>query len=350
MCKRITQHSEKLRNAILQTFKNNSQLTFNQVYESISKKFDLKQGCIRKHLNALVEQDAIRPIKEKGKTYYSIRSIEEASFVLKTSDYLDEMEIWVKQVDPILPKLSKGAKEILEYCFSEILNNAINHANAKEIRIVLFTNVLSTGIIIRDNGIGIFRKIKDDLNLKDEHQSLLELSKGKFTSDPKNHSGEGIFFSSRACNSFIILSGNLMYTLSGEDNPGLLSDIGENNLEQGTIVYFSINSNSSRSLNKVFTKYSPKEEDNSFCKTVVPVKLLRYKDEGIVSRSQAKRLLSRFEKFKYVVLDFEGIEYIGQAFADEIFRVFKNNNRNIELTYINANQNIKNMISHVTTG
>lgn len=40
----------------------------------------------------------------------------------------------------------------------------------------------------------------------------------------------------------------------------------------------------------------------TFCKTVVPVKLLRYKDEGIISRSHAKRLLARFDKFKYVVL------------------------------------------------
>lgn len=94
--------------------------------------------------------------------------------------------------------------------------------------------------------------------------------------------------------------------------------------------------------------YSPKEEDNSFSKTIVPVKLLRYKDEGIISRSQAKKLLSRFENFKYVVLDFEGIEFIGQAFADEIFRVFKNNNSDIDLSYINANQDIKNMIAHVS--
>jgi len=38
--------------------------------------------------------------------------------------------------------------------------------------------------------------------------------------------------------------------------------------------------------------------------------------------SQAKRLVSRFEKFKPVILDFEHVEETGQAFADKIFKVF----------------------------
>ena len=138
-----------------------------------------------------------------------------------------------------------------------------------------------------------------------------------------------------------------MYSLSQNKSLGLLEDIDNKNSSSGTTVGFCIKNNSSRSLNKIFKEYAPKDEDNAFCRTVVPVKMLRYKDEGIISRSQAKRLLARFNKFKYVVLDFEGIENIGQAFADEIFRVFRNNNTDIELSYKNANQDIKNMISHV---
>lgn len=45
--------------------------------------------------------------------------------------------------------------------------------------------------------------------------AILELSKGKFTSDPARHSGEGIFFTSRMCDKFEILSKGLFF--SGHD-------------------------------------------------------------------------------------------------------------------------------------
>ena len=51
----------------------------------------------------------------------------------------------------------------------------------------------------------------------------------------------------------------------------------------------------------------------------------------------AKRLLTRLELVKVVGFDFEGVETIGQAFADQIFRVFANEHPGIELVPYNAN-------------
>lgn len=56
--------------------------------------------------------------------------------------------------------------------------------------------------------------------------------------------------------------------------------------------------------------------------TSVPVAFARIGDENLVSRSQARKILARLDRFEDVVLDFRGVESIGQAFADEIFRVF----------------------------
>ena len=50
------------------------------------------------------------------------------------------------------------------------------------------------------------------------------------------------------------------------------------------------------------------------------------------------------EKFKIVVLDFKGIEAVGQAFVDEIFRIFKNENPKIEIKYVNTNEDVSSMI------
>lgn len=76
----------------------------------------------------------------------------------------------------------------------EITNNAIEHSGAKKIHVQAQKSIGKIRITIQDDGIGIFKKIKDSLGLQNEKQAVIELSKGKFTSSPENHSGEGIFF------------------------------------------------------------------------------------------------------------------------------------------------------------
>lgn len=117
----------------------------------------------------------------------------------------------------------------------------------------LIEDAMKTYIVVEDNGIGIFKKIKNDLSLQNEHQSLLELAKGKFTSNPKEHSGEGIFFSCRACDLILIHSGSLTYSLDRASDIGKFietdKDLEDNNFS-GTLVLMAMNNNSSNSLKK----------------------------------------------------------------------------------------------------
>ena len=75
--------------------------------------------------------------------------------------------------------------------------------------------------------------------------------------------------------------------------------------------------------------------------------MLQFEGETLVSRSQAKRLITRFDRFKEVVLDFEGIKFIGQPFADEIFRVFQKKNPKVRLVPVNTNESVNKIIKHV---
>src|SRR5271156_6270298 len=70
----------------------------------------------------------------------------------------------------------------------------------------------------------------------------------------------------------------------------------------------------------------------------------RYGHDRLVSRSQARRVLARFDRFREVLLDFSGVEFIGQAFADEIFRVFATAHPEIKLIAIQANEPVDRMI------
>ena len=99
----------------------------------------------------------------------------------------------------------------------------------------LIEDAMKTYIVVEDNGIGIFKKIKNDLSLQNEHQSLLELAKGKFTSNPKEHSG------------------SLTYSLDRASDIGKFietdKDLEDNNFS-GTLVLMAMNNNSSNSLKK----------------------------------------------------------------------------------------------------
>jgi hypothetical protein len=76
------------------------------------------------------------------------------------------------------------------------------------------------------------------------------------------------------------------------------------------------------------------EQDYVFNKIVAPVMSALYERERLISRSQAKRILNRFEQFETVLLDFKGVDMIGKAFADEVFRVFaKKQSQNFDICY-----------------
>ena len=79
--------------------------------------------------------------------------------------------------------------------------------------------------------------------------------------------------------------------------------------------------------------------------TSIPVNL--YQDGDIwISRSQAKKLLAGLERYKKIIFNFAGVEVIGQAFADEIFRVFNIEHPDIILEPINMSDSVRLMVSH----
>ena len=84
-------------------------------------------------------------------------------------------------------------------------------------------------------------------------------------------------------------------------------------------------------------KTSKRGEEIRRIETVVPVRLAQHGDEKLISRSQAKQLLNRIDKFKIVIFYFTKVEITGQAFADEIFRVFRRQHPDIEIVHLIPN-------------
>lgn len=255
---------------------------------------------------------------------------------------LSEDVVWFGHLLPLLGGLSRNLLDIAQHGVTEMVNNVIDHAEATRLQVGMDLRDGNLRLQIADDGVGIFRKIARALHLPDERMALLELSKGKFTTDPRRHTGEGVFFTSRMFDNFRIISGGLVF---GHDVDRLDTLVADGEVpDHGTTLLMAIQTSVTRTPREVFEAYSSGPDDYGFVKTVVPVRLVQIGDESLVSRSQAKRLLQRVERFRHVVLDFTGIHSIGQAFADEIFRVFAQANPAVELIPAHAEPEVQQMI------
>ena len=179
-------------------------------------------------------------------------------------------------------------------------------------------------------------------NLKSELEAIQDLLKGKTTTKPELHSGEGIFFTSKVADIFNLESFGYQLIINSIINDVFL--VKPKSIKRGTKVKISISTDSKRHLNDVFKRYTGYRDNNySFDKTEIKIKL--YTTGTIyISRSQARRVLMGLDKFKSIILDFDKVPTIGQAFADEIFRVFADKHPDIKIYPINANESVRFMI------
>lgn len=308
--------------------------------------FDITRQAVNRHLSILVRSKELQASgstrsREYKRSAQSKNSRDDRlSFNVPLFPELHEDRVWTESVNPFLKSIKDNVRKTCSYGFTEMLNNAIDHSSGTEARIQVERGGDVIRIMIDDDGIGIFRKIREHFNLEDERHAIFELTKGKLTTDPRRHTGEGIFFTSRAFDEFSIESGKLLMSCrSGKD--WLLDS---KTRHEGTKISMTISKDSERNLSEVFDRYTSGDEDYGFDRTIIAVALVEYGEENLISRSQAKRLLARVDRFREVVLDFTGVESIGQAFSDEIFRVFHTEHPRTQIDFTNANEAVQKMI------
>ena len=238
----------------------------------------------------------------------------------------------------------ENIQSILRYSFSEMLNNAIEHSKSPTIEVEVSDDGENIRFIVNDLGVGVFRNVMKKRDLKSEFEAMQDILKGKTTTSPQAHSGEGIFFTSKAADRFVLESfgrrmvvDNVIYDVFFEN---------QKPSKRGTRVIFSVSKDSKRHLNDIFRKFQVDSQMPAFDKTEIHVRLFTM-GTIYVSRSQARRILTGLEKFKSVILDFDRVPSVGQAFADEIFRVFKNKHLEISIDPVNMQEAVRFMIGRV---
>lgn len=312
-----------------------------------AKHFGISRQAVNKHLRELAEKGLIvAQGRTRGRAY--VLAVKTSAKTIALDSTVKEDVLWREWASPSLGPLRDNVRAICQYGFTEIVNNAVDHSEGRTLSLEARRSPVTTILFVHDDGVGIFNKIRQAFGLDDERHAILELAKGKLTTDPTRHTGEGLFFTSRMFDRFSILSGALSFYHSPVEGDWLLERQPQTPTP-GTLVVMEIQVDSQRTTREVFDRFTAADGGYGFDITHVPVALAQYGDENLISRSQAKRVLARVDRFKKVILDFADVETIGQAFADEIFRVFTAGHPDTELSYVNAGPDVERMIHRASS-
>ncbi len=319
----------------------------------ISKKYSVSRQYINVLISELIKDNIIVKIGSTKNSFYVLKK--DADKYLKNTSIkkflknigLEEHIVLqdIKKELPALINLKENIKYIFDFSFSEILNNAIEHSKSQKINIEIVLDNKKLFFNIHDFGNGVFNNIMKKRKLQNQVEAIQDLLKGKTTTIPDSHTGEGIFFTSKVADKFILDSYEYKLIIDNNIDDVFIEKNKKNII--GTNVIFEIDLKSNRDLSKVFKYYAPEVDDYSFNKTSIKIKLYTL-DSIYISRSEARRVVSGLEKFKTIIFDFDKVSIIGQAFADEVFRIFQNKNPQIHLEIINANKEIAFMIKRAS--
>lgn len=336
------QQIEEIRRGVLRAVWNGVDSPVSSTAASLS----VSRQAVQRHVRALVSEGQLQASGAGRATRYVLPTLAEQAdeFSLKGAS---EDAIWVATASRLLSATASDEdRATCHYGFTEMVNNAIDHSDGTRLAVAVRRNAASVEMCVSDDGVGIFSKVARGLGLSDVREAVLELVKGKVTTDPARHTGEGVFFTSRVFDRFSICSSGLRFqhrrpAVEGAQDWTVVAD---QDCGRGTMITMELLIPSGRRLADVFGQFSSGPDEYRFSRTQVPLILAQLGEDQLVSRSQAKRVLARVDRFDEVRLDFGSVRGIGQAFADEIFRVFAAERPDIKLVAVNANEQVMAMI------
>src|SRR5260370_19357390 len=283
---RVRTRGEDIRHFILQNVEHHP----GSISRLAAQKFKISRQAINKHLQKLRAEHALTEAGNTRNRVYNLSPLVEWRKHYQISPELAEDAVWTNDVAPTIGEMPENVLDIWAYGSKEMLNNAIDHSGGTSITVHISKTAATTEMLISDDGIGIFKKIQTALNLLDERHSVLELAKGKLTTDPEKHTGEGIFFASRMVDSFDILSGGVFFTHKFGDSEDWIME--REKFAGGRTAWRKLDNHTARTETNICDRYHS-GDDYGFNKTVVPVKMAQYGSDKHVSRSQAKPVLVR---------------------------------------------------------
>ncbi len=214
--------------------------------------------------------------------------------------------------------LTEGVLPMVRHAFSELVNNAIDHSGGTEVVVSLRQTATQVQLLVSDNGRGLFDSLATAFGFDDHQHAMLELSKGRLTSDPARHTGRGLFYTLRLADVALLHANASAFQQRQWEGAQWRS--GRPMPRVGTSVYLAITLDTPRRLDDVLRSASLDANDYALERVTLPLALIA-DDGGLVSRAAARRVGARLQGLRHVEVDFSGVSALGHSFADELFRV-----------------------------
>ena len=233
--------------------------------------------------------------------------------------------------------LPPQARAMAQHAFAELVDNAVEHSGGSQVAVSMRQTPLQIQLLVSDDGLGLFQRIEQAFAIAEPALAMLELAKGKLTSVPERHAGQGLHLTARLADVFDVCANAARFqccawqTRRWEATP-IHAKLAA---RPGTSIYVAIALDTPRTLDAALRATSLDGNGYGFERTTVPLHLLAGADGALASRAEARRATARLASFRRAELDFAGITAVGRGFADELMRVFRRE-QGLELVPINA--------------
>ncbi|NRF66679.1 ATP-binding protein [Aquincola sp. S2] len=310
----------------------------------LCQRLSISRTSARNQLNKLVEAQWLARDGVSRKAHYRPGALRQVVRRYPLQGLQEDLP-WVQDFAGRF-ELKANVARIAQHVFTELLNNAIDHSGGSSVTVSMRQTPTQLQLLVSDDGRGVFNTVAERFNITDPTVAMLELAKGKLTSQPDAHTGRGLFFSAKLADIFDLHANDAAFQ-QREWQRDQWWQRSRPACRVGTSVYVAICVDTERTLDNVLHRYSLDGAGYGFERTVVPLKLITQTQAGLESRAQARRVASRLTQFRRVELDFEGLADVGHGFTDELFRVFGAQHPELQLVPVNMAPRVAAMIGSV---
>jgi len=309
--------------------------------------YHLSLPTVTHQLTALLASGALLCDTHDGSPRYRPAVLSYTSVMVPLQPSIEAQEIWYRYLRPVLhhypPHITQPATDGITHS----LKNVLDHAHSRSVAITIRETIATITITIADHGIGLFNKIQSACHGLDLRTAALELIKGKLTTDPARHRGEGIAVTARLFDEFELQSDGYCcghaVPLTPEQGSGQWYWHQHPTPRPiGTSVRLRLHT--ARPLDEIVPASRWFTTPKDLSTTLIPVVMLAEGATPFQTRREAQRLLARIDQFKRVVLDFQGVLVIGPEFADEVFRVYPQQFPDIHFHWSGENASVQAVI------
>lgn len=239
-------------------------------------------------------------------------------------------------------ELSTDLRELTRHVAIELMENAVDHSDAWQLKVTLAVATDSVEVTVDDDGAGLFARVAKLRGLASEQDAAVGLLSGGVTTLPERHRGEGLFFVDKMVDRLALASGELELLVDHArgDHALLVREA-----RRGTRVVAHVARATTRTVSEVFATWST---DYRVDRTRLYVALAQT-GLAFVSRAEARRLVAGVAEQRELVLDFAGVAGVGAAFVDELWGAWQRAHPEVRLTAIHANVAVRFMIDRAMT-